>query len=52
VTLGSCEWETNGSCGVYEHDHMPWYMKLYWRSPLGLVVPPVWYFGARMGWWN
>lgn len=47
-----------GACadGALGHNHQPRYMKWYWKSPLALVIPPLFFlWEARRltwpGWW-
>lgn len=47
-----CHWDCCGHCCDRKHDHTPLSTRLYWKSPLGKIVPRVWEFGALRGWWN
>lgn len=40
-----CHWYdkkgTGHCCGEWHHDHTPVVMKIYWKSPLAWVIPPL-----------
>ena len=47
---GECKWEKDGSCGVWEHDHRPWRIKVWHWS--GWSTVGFWLWSVAMVLWG